>query len=302
LVDEDELDNDLEDEPHVPSKLRMPKGEAPVTQEKPQSNLVVGDVKFDPEDKQYAVAAWHLEKEFGDVLALDDVSFFVKKGEVFGLLGSNGAGKTTALKIFAGLIRPNSGEAYVAGKRVKGNELFVKASIGYLPETPTLYETMTGYELLDLIATLRKMGEKEKEKRIAHLAEVLELEKAMDKQLGTYSKGMRQKMAFATAVIHKPKILLLDEPTAGLDPRFAKLFKSWIRDFGKSGTTVVMSTHLTLIAEEICDRIAIISSGKILAVGTVDELKQTYDVQTLEDVFVKVVGGKDWRKFLQSSL
>jgi ABC-2 type transport system ATP-binding protein len=300
LVDEEEQDN--EDEPHVPTKLRMPKGKAPVQPEADQKDIVPGDVKFDPEDKKYAVAAWHLEKNFGDVIALNDVSFYVNKGEVFGLLGSNGAGKTTALKIFAGLIRPNTGMAYVAGKWVYGNELFVKASIGYLPETPTLYETMTGYELLDLIATLRKMGEKEKEKRIAHLAEVLELEDAMDKQLGTYSKGMRQKMAFATAVIHKPKILLLDEPTAGLDPRFAKLFKSWIREFGRTGTTVVMSTHLTLIAEEICDRVAIISSGKILAVGTVEELKKTYDAQTLEDVFVKVVGGKDWRKFLQSSL
>ncbi len=280
----------------------MPKGKAPVQLERPQSDLTLGDVKFDPEDKKYAVAAWHLEKKFGDVVALDDVSFYVKKSEVFGLLGSNGAGKTTSLKIFSGLIRPNSGEAYVLGKRVKGNELFVKSKIGYLPETPNLYETMTGYELLDLIATLRKMNEQDKEKRIAHLAQVLELEAAMDLQLGTYSKGMRQKIAFATAVIHKPKILLLDEPTAGLDPRFAKLFKTWIREFGKTGTTVVMSTHLTLVAEEICDRIAIISSGKIMAVGTVEELKKAYEAQTLEDIFVKVVGGKDWRTFLQSSL
>jgi ABC-2 type transport system ATP-binding protein len=302
LVEDDELGNELENEPRVPSKLRMPKGKAPVQLEGSRTDLTMGDVKFDPEDKKYAVAAWHLEKNFGDVIALDDVSFYVNKGEVFGLLGSNGAGKTTSLKIFSGLIRPNSGEAYVLGKRVKGNELFVKSKIGYLPETPNLYETMTGYELLDLIATLRRMNETDKEKRIAHLAEVLELEAAMDKQLGTYSKGMRQKMAFATAVIHKPKILLLDEPTAGLDPRFAKLFKTWIREFGKTGTTVVMSTHLTLVAEEICDRIAIISSGKILAVGTVEELKKTYDAQNLEDIFVKVVGGKDWRTFLQSSL
>jgi ABC-type multidrug transport system ATPase subunit len=133
------------------------------------------------------------------------------------------------------------------------------------------------------------------------MAEVLEIEDAMDEQIGTYSKGMRQKLAFAAAVIHQPKVLLLDEPTAGLDPRFGKLFKRWIRDFGSEGTTVLMCTHLTLIAEEICDRVAIINSGKILDIGSIDELKGKYGVDTLENVFVKVVGGKDWERLLPSS-
>jgi ABC-2 type transport system ATP-binding protein len=248
------------------------------------------------------VEAKDLSKTYGDVNALNDVSFSVKRNEVFGLLGSNGAGKTTALKIFSGLIRPSQGQAYVLGTRVVGNELKVKANIGYLPETPNLYETMTGEELLDLVATLRGMDEESKNKRIDYLAKVLEIEDAMDHQIGTYSKGMRQKIAFALAVIHRPKVLLLDEPTAGLDPRFAKFFKSWIRDFGKTGTTVLMSTHLTLIAEEICDRVAIINSGSIMDIGTVDELKKKYSVGTLEDVFVKVVGGSDWRDLLPSSL
>jgi ABC-2 type transport system ATP-binding protein len=246
--------------------------------------------------------ARNLVKEFGNVKALRDVSFSVRKGEVFGLLGSNGAGKTTALKIFVGLIRPSSGSAHVLGHRVVGNDLYVKANIGYLPETPTLYETMTGYELLDIIATLRKLDPKKKKKKIAYLAEVLELENAMDQQIGTYSKGMRQKLAFASAIIHRPKVLLLDEPTAGLDPRFSKFFKEWIRDFGRTGTTVLMNTHLTLIAEEICDRVAIIDAGKIIDVGTIDELKGKYTANTLEDVFVKVVGGGDWRTLLPSSL
>jgi len=241
-----------------------------------------------------------LMKMFDKVVALDEASFEIYKGEIFGLLGSNGAGKTTTLKIFSGLMRQSGGQALVLGKTVRGNEIFAKSNIGYLPETPALYETMTGYELLDLIGTIRKIPEKDLERRINHMAKVLELEEAIDNQIGTYSKGMRQKVAFASAVMHEPKIMLMDEPTAGLDPRFGKLFKRWIRDFGSEGKTILMCTHLTLIAEEICDRVAIIDKGRILEIGRVKELIEKYEVDSLENVFIKVVGGKDWVKLLPS--
>jgi ABC-2 type transport system ATP-binding protein len=250
--------------------------------------------------KAPVLEARKLTKAFDKVVALDEATFEVQKGEIFGLLGSNGAGKTTTLKIFSGLMRQTSGQALVLGKPVKGNEIFAKSNIGYLPETPALYETMTGFELLDLIGTIRKIPQDDLEKRIGHMAKVLELEDAMDNQIGTYSKGMRQKIAFAAAVMHEPRIMLMDEPTAGLDPRFGKLFKRWIRDFGSEGRSVLMCTHLTLIAEEICDRVAIIDKGRILEIGIVKELLEKYEVENLENVFVKVVGGKDWAKLLPS--
>ena len=258
------------------------------------------EVKDRASKKRPVLEARKLTKAFDKVVALDGASFEVQKGEVFGLLGSNGAGKTTTLKIFSCLMRQSGGQALVLGRSVIGNEIFVKSNIGYLPETPALYETMTGYELLDLIGTIRKIHQNELEKRIGHMAKVLELEDAMDNQIGTYSKGMRQKIAFASAVMHEPRIMLMDEPTAGLDPRFGKLFKRWIRDFGSEGRTVLMCTHLTLIAEEICDRVAIIDKGRILEMGIVKELIEKYEVENLENVFVRVVGGKDWEKLLPS--
>jgi ABC-type multidrug transport system ATPase subunit len=243
---------------------------------------------------EVALRAERLVKIFDKTVALDEATFSVENGEVFGLLGSNGAGKTTALRIFCGLLRPTGGIAEILGFSVVDDPMRAKARIGYLPETPELYETITGEEFLNLVGTLRKMNEKKLNKRIRNIGGIMELGNQLYEQVGTYSKGMRQKIAFAAAVIHNPEILLLDEPTAGLDPRFGKLFKKWIREFANRGQTVLMCTHQTQIAEEICDRVAIINKGRILEIGSIDELKAKFKQKSLEDVFIQVIGGKEW--------
>jgi ABC-2 type transport system ATP-binding protein len=231
----------------------------------------------------------NLVKTFGKVVAVNDVSFSVHRGEIFGLLGTNGAGKTTTMKIFSCLLRPTSGQAFVDGLDVVQSQLEVKKRLGYLPETPALYEKLTGREFLLMLGSLRSMPENELAKRVEEFSRTLELREALDMEIGTYSKGMRQRIAFASAVLHRPPVLILDEPTSGLDPRFAKLVKGWIRDYARAGNTVLMSTHVTEIAESLCDRVAIIHDGKILKLDAPPGLCMTLGVKTLEDAFVKLV-------------
>ena len=228
------------------------------------------------------------------VTAVDSISFGVRKGEVFGLLGSNGAGKSTTLKIFAGLLAPTSGQALLKGRSVHEKPLWAKARIGFVPESPVLYETLTGREFLDLVGTLRKMSPEEVAKRIETLAKVLEVGEALDHQLGTYSKGMRQKVVVASAFLHDPAVLLLDEPTSGLDPRYGKIVKQWIVEFAQRGGTVLLSTHHTTFAEEVCTRVGVIHNGKLLETGSPRELGEKHGVKSLEDAFVKIVGGEAW--------
>jgi len=236
----------------------------------------------------------HLTKRFGTYVAVDDISFEAREGEVFGILGSNGAGKTTTMKMICGLLAPSSGRILFRGRDVMTHKRYVKGRMGFLPETPNLYESITGYEFLDLMGTLRGIGKEELEGRIAHLAEVMELKEQINDQLGTYSKGMRQKIAFAAATIHDPKVLVLDEPTSGLDPRFGRYFKTWIRQNATRGRCVIMSTHFTLIAEEICDRVAVMNKSRIIGTGTIAELKEAHGVDSLEKAFMAIVGGRKW--------
>lgn len=226
--------------------------------------------------------------------AVADLSFEVRRGEVFGLLGSNGAGKSTTLKMFATLLRPTGGEALLLGRDVQAHPIWTKARTGFLPETPVLYETLTGREFLMLIGTLRKMEEKALRKRIGALARALEVTDALDHQVGTYSKGMRQKLVVASTLIHEPKVLLLDEPTSGLDPRYGKIVKGWIVEYAQRGGTVLVSTHNTHLAEDICTKVGIIHNGTMRATGSPAELRARHGAATLEDAFVAVVGGEAW--------
>ncbi|MBI5000002.1 MAG: ABC transporter ATP-binding protein [Euryarchaeota archaeon] len=235
------------------------------------------------------LAVQNLTKNFGKVVAVYDLSFEVRPGEVFGLLGTNGAGKTTTMKILATLLKPTAGKAFVDGIDVLKYPTEVKRRIGYLPETPALYEKLTAREFLQMLGSLREMEPIALRKRLGYLEKALEMGEFLDLEIGTYSKGMRQRAAFASAVLHEPPVLILDEPTSGLDPRFAKLVKGWVRDYARGGRTVLMSTHVTEIAESLCDRTAIIDRGQIAALDAPAALKERLGAATLEDAFVQLV-------------
>jgi ABC-type multidrug transport system ATPase subunit len=235
------------------------------------------------------LATRDLKKVFGAVKAVDGITFEVGKGEIFGLLGTNGAGKTTTMKIFACLLRPTSGQAFIDGLDVAAQPMEVKRRIGYLPEMPSLFEKLTGREFLFMMGALRQMDEGILAKSVERFSKELELGDSLDMEIGTYSKGMRQRVAFASSLLHEPRVLILDEPTSGLDPRFAKIVKSWIKEYAGRGGTVLMSTHVTEIAESLCDRVAVVSKGRITGIDTPRGLCDTLGVSTLEDAFVRLV-------------
>jgi len=234
-------------------------------------------------------------------VAVDHLNIEVLEGQVFGLLGSNGAGKTTTMKIFATLLRPTSGRALFMGRDITRNPAYVRQRTGYLPENPQLYDEMTAYEFLHMVGVLRSIPEDEIDRRIEDLAAMLELEDKMEVQLGRYSRGMRQKISFASAVIHRPPVLLLDEPTSGLDPRFGRMLRAWIKEYCRRGGTALINTHLTHPAEDMCTHIGIIHNGKLLMKGTLKEVLERTSCETLEEAFVEVVGEGDWElsRFLE---
>ena len=232
-----------------------------------------------------------LTKSYHSVTAIEDVSLHVDRGEVFGLLGSNGAGKTTILKVFATLLRPDAGRAAVAGISVVDDPLAVRARIGYVPESPELYPKLTGREFLHLVGALRGMPQARIAASVDEIAKVLRLDRELTVELDACSRGMRQKVALASAMFPRPEALILDEPTDGLDPRYARALKDWLRAYADAGGTVLLSTHATEVAAAICDRIAIVHDGRIRAVDTVHGLLERTGSESLEDAFIATVGG-----------
>jgi ABC-2 type transport system ATP-binding protein len=235
-----------------------------------------------------------LSKQFNGFSALNNVTFEVLEGEIFGLLGPNGAGKSTCMKIFTGLLAPSSGQALVDGVDVMREPILAKSRMGYLPENPALFEHLTGREFLAMIGKFRDMHSDEIELRIERFTEALDMRGKINNLIGTYSKGMRQKIAFASSIIHNPPILILDEPTSGLDPRFGRYVKDIIKDFGKQKKTILMSTHITDVARSLCHKIAIIHKGQIAIMGSVDEVIEITETENLEEAFIKLVGGRIW--------
>lgn len=235
------------------------------------------------------IIAQNLTKFYGNILAINNLSFKVEKGEIFGLLGSNGAGKTTTIKILTGLLTPTYGRAIVAGYDVGIAPLKVKARIGYLPETIVLHEKLTGKEFLKMVGILRGIEEEEIEKRISYFAEVLGLNDSINTFIGSYSKGMKQKIAFANSVIHNPQVLILDEPLTALDPTYRKLIRNWILNYKKNGNTILLSTHDTELVESICDRVLIIEKGQSVIYGAITGIKEITKTKTLEDAFISLV-------------
>ncbi len=243
----------------------------------------------------------NLVKKFGDKVAVDQVSFEVSGGEIFGFLGPNGAGKTTTIKMIVGLLQPTSGSAQVAGFDVQKESLQAKAASGYVPDEPNLYPKLTGRELLRFVGGLYRMEKGLVERRSEELLRMFDLTGAADDTIDSYSHGMQQKTSLATALLHDPQVLVLDEPTVGLDPKSARLIKDILRQMADRGSTVFLSTHILEIAERMCDRIGIIHQGRLIAIGSVTELRNqaAQGVQagggatSLEDIFLSLTGGAE---------
>ncbi|MQA82648.1 MAG: ATP-binding cassette domain-containing protein [Streptosporangiales bacterium] len=233
-----------------------------------------------------------LRKDFSGKLAVDDVSLAVPRGSFFGLVGPNGAGKTTALSMAVGLLRPTAGTARVLGVDVWDDPIAAKSALGVLPDGLALPERLTGAELLDYWGRLRGMDRQVIRSRTVELLRILELEEAED--LGAivmeYSTGMRKKIGLATALLHSPKVLVLDEPYEAVDPVSARVLTKILRRFVAAGGSVVMSSHVMPLVEQLCDRVAIIAHGQVVADGTLDEVRAG---GTLEDRFVALVGERD---------
>lgn len=236
----------------------------------------------------------NLVKEYGKYVAVNNVSFEVHAGEMFGFLGPNGAGKTTTIKMIVGLLKPTSGTVKVAGYDIQTQPLLAKASSGYVPDTPNLYAKLTGRELLRFVGDLYDVDRKQVTHRVDELLRMFDLANAANETVDSYSHGMQQKASLAAALMHDPKVLILDEPTVGLDPKSARLIKDILRQLADRGAAVMLSTHILEIAERMCDRIGIINKGELVAVGTMDELRALGEGHaSLEDIFLGLTGGAE---------
>lgn len=244
------------------------------------------------QEPETAIEADHLTKFYGKVLGLNDLSMRVGPGEVRGLLGQNGAGKSTLMKSLIGLVRPTSGLAKILGLDVQKQPMEIRRLVGYVPETPRLYEFLTATEYLDFIADVRGIAFSDKRERISRLIDALDLEGKQGITISGYSQGMKQKVALMGAILHRPRVLLLDEPLNGLDPKSARIVKELLHSLAREGVTTIFSTHILEIAEAVCDRITILQNGRVLAEGTVGELRERADLpgSALEDVFLKLTG------------
>jgi ABC-2 type transport system ATP-binding protein len=240
------------------------------------------------------IEATDLTKRFGQTLAVDHASLAVQAGEIFGFLGPNGAGKTTTIKLLVGLLKPSAGIARIGGFDVHAQPLAAKALVGYAPDQPLLPDKLTPREYLEYVAGLYQLPMAGARRRGDELLALFGLEDRGDDLIEGFSHGMKQKTALAGALIHGPRALFLDEPTVGLDPRSARLIKDMLRLLADQGTAVFMSTHILEIAERMCDRIGIIQTGRVIAAGTLAELRGAAGSgQSLEDVFLQLTGGPE---------
>lgn len=234
-----------------------------------------------------------LSKNFGSLKAVDRLSFQVNGGEVFGLLGPNGAGKSTTVKMMVGMLSPSEGEIEINGQSVKSDINRIKADLGYVPENCALYENLTGREHLEMVCNLHHFPLEKIEPQATKLIELFELKDSADKRIAGYSKGMKQRLLLAGAIIHNPSVLILDEPLSGLDANAQSLIRELISEFARSGKTVIFCSHTLEVVERLCDRLIIIDHGKKLTEGTPAEILAQVGVATLGEAFNQLTGATD---------
>ena len=251
-----------------------------------------------------AVELKDVVKRYGEIQAIDHVDLAINQSEIFGLLGPNGSGKSTTLKMLLGLVQPDSGTVTVLGMNVQQDPVALKRQLGYVPEAPRLYEFLTGIEYLDFIGDVYGMPPEEKKNKINEYLKALQLEGREGDMINSYSEGMKQKIALISAFLHRPKLLILDEPLNGLDPRSARIVKDFLHELKRQGVTTILSTHVLEIAQALCDRIGIMYSGKLLALGNMNELRQMAKMPNsgLEEIFLKVTGTGDTKAVVEELL
>ena len=248
-----------------------------------------------------AVELKNVTKRYNELVAVNNLTLAIEQGEIFGLLGPNGSGKSTTLKMLLGLVQPEEGNVTVLGIDAKKDQVAIKKQVGYAPESPHLYEFLTGIEFLDFIGDIYGMQTDEKRSRITEYIKALELEGREGDMISSYSEGMKQKIALIAAFLHKPKLLILDEPLNALDPRSARLVKDFLQKLKLQGVTSIMSTHILEIAQALCDRIGIMYQGRLLALGNMEELRKMASMPDsgLEDIFLKLTGTGDMRAVVE---
>ena len=227
----------------------------------------------------------HLTKTYGDKRAVDDLTLHIAPGEIYGFIGHNGAGKTTTLKCIAGILRFDTGEIVIDGHSVKETPLECKKRIAYIPDNPDLYDFMTGIQFLNFIADIFGIDAGTREERIAKYAASFELTEDLAQPIAAYSHGMKQKLAMIAAWLHAPKLILMDEPFVGLDPKASHLLKTMMRTFCDEGGAIFFSTHVLEVAEKLCDKVAIIKNGRLVKAGSMEEVKGD---ESLESVFLEL--------------
>ncbi len=229
----------------------------------------------------------HLTKTYGEKKAVDDLNLHIRPGEIYGFIGHNGAGKTTTLKSVAGILQFDAGEIYIGGDSVREKPLECKRKIAYIPDNPDLYEYMTGIRYLNFIADIFGVDAALRRERIRRYADAFELTGDLAQPIAAYSHGMKQKLAIIAAWLHKPQLILMDEPFVGLDPKAAHLLKGMMREICDRGGAIFFSTHVLEVAEKLCDKVAIIKGGKLIRSGTMEEVKGD---DSLEEVFLELEG------------
>ena len=243
-----------------------------------------------------------LTKRFGGLTAVKALDLSVKPGEIFGFLGPNGAGKTTTVKLITGLLKPTEGRIVVSGRDVAREPLEAKRVMGLVPDEPFVYPKLTGAEYLRFIGELYAVALAVQKRRIPELLAMFELSDWGGELVESYSHGMRQKLVLAGILLHEPKVLVLDEPLVGLDPKSARMAKDILKTLAERGTCIFMCTHVLEIAEKLCDRVGIMISGSLIALGTIDELRRgaRQDGSGLEDLFLSLTGGQEYSTLLKN--
>ena len=227
----------------------------------------------------------HLTKRYGEKKAVDDLSLHIAPGEIYGFIGHNGAGKTTTLRSVAGILQFDEGEITIAGHSIRTKPLACKRLFAYIPDNPDLYEFMTGWQYLDFIADVFGVDAPTRVQRVEQYAALFELTDDLPQPIATYSHGMKQKLAIISAWLHEPKLILMDEPFVGLDPKASHLLKGMMRQVCDAGGAIFFSTHVLEVAEKLCDKVAIIKGGRLIRSGTMDEVRGD---DSLEDVFLEL--------------